>query len=164
MLFKNSVIISIQILSGIRVSLEKPIEGSTINALTPDKFNAEPVEHKKPESQPETHDSVGTKLNISFSIDAEMSRDKSRVKMDLGKNEGPFESHVTNLSDNTRKQIDQPQTLKSQETEKINTDSDGEPRKETASERRRQVFEFFEIKSSQLTDIFLNSHAGEWSL
>ena len=130
------------------MSLEKPIEGSTINALTPDKFNAKPVEHKKPETQPETHDSVGTKLNISFSIDAEMSRDKSRVKMDLGKNEEPFESHVTNLSDNTRKQIDQPQPLKSQEIEKINTDSDGEPRKETASERRRQVFEFFEIELS----------------
>ena len=137
------------------MSLEKPIEGSTSDALTPNKVhlcasdhNLKPAEHKKPEIQPESHDPVGTKLNISFSIDAEMSRDKSRGKMNLGKNEEPFESHVTNLSDNMRKQIDQPQTLKSQETENINTDSDGEPRKETASERRRQVFEFFEIELS----------------
>ena len=144
------------------MSLEKPIEGSTIDALTLNKVNSfddnlKPEEHKKPEIQPESDDPVGTKLNISFSIDAEMSRDKSQVKMNSGKNEGSFESHVTNLSDNTRKQIDQPQTLKSQETEKINTDSDGEPRKETASERRRQVFVFFEIALSHHKDKFLSS-------
>ena len=86
----------------------------------------------KPEVTQETGDSVGTKLNISFSLNQEMTHPNSKIISE--KLQDSFES------DNKGIQTDKPLSFESSsETLKINTADEAEAKKETAAERRRRI-------------------------